>query len=346
MRDFPGSEVWGDKTEMATIKDVAKMAGVSISTVSYALNNNSKVSNHTKLKILEAARELNYQKNGIASDLKRNSTRTIALIVTDLAGPHYSELVKGIQEVTLSKGYDLLACSSMGEESSTAVKFLTEKRVDGAIVLAYNISEDIIMQSARKEFPIILLDRRVDNEFVVSIEVDNEEGCFMAAEYLIEQGHRDIAYVGGNALDRLHTMRVNGYESALRKHGLDGNRQLHQFGIFNRDNGYSMTKMLIAQGKLPTGIMYANDEMAIGGMKAFKEHGIKVPSDVSVIGFDDIELAQYVRPSLTTVMQPKYERGALAAHLLFQVLEGKEVDQLYKFPTQLVIRDSVQKREG
>ncbi|MBD2871642.1 LacI family DNA-binding transcriptional regulator [Paenibacillus arenilitoris] len=330
---------------MATIKDVARMAGVSISTVSYALNNNEKVSKETKRKILDAARQLNYQKNGIASDLKKTSTRTIALIVTDLSGPHYSELVKGIQEVALSKGYDLLACSSIGEEMSTAVKFLTEKRVDGAIVLAYNIGEDILNQSARKGFPIILLDRTADNDYVVSIEVDNEEGCFMAAEYLIEQGHRDIAYIGGKALDRLDFKRVEGYKNALRKHGLEERGQLHQFGYFNRDNGYSMTKMLIAQGNLPTGVMYANDEMAIGGLKAFKEHGIDVPADVSVIGFDDIELARYVRPALTTIMQPKYERGALAAHLLFQALEGKAVERYYKFPTQLVVRDSVQKIE-
>ncbi|CAM4330091.1 LacI family transcriptional regulator [Paenibacillus alkaliterrae] len=328
---------------MATIKDVAKMAGVSISTVSYALNNNTKVSNKTKQKIMEAVRQLNYQKNGLASDLKKSSTRTIAIIVTDLAGPYYAELVKGIQEVTLSKGYDLLACSSVGEETSTAVKFLTEKRVDGAIVLAYNISEDIIEQSARKEFPIILLDRKVDNEFVVSIEIDNEEGSYMAAEYLIEQGHRDIAYISGMAKSDLNFMRIRGYERALRTHGLDSKNRMHQFGHFNRDNGYSMTKMLITQGNLPSAIMYANDEMAIGGIKAFKEHGIKVPSDVSIIGFDDIELAQYVRPSLTTIMQPKYERGALAAHLIFQILEGKEVDSHYKFPTKLVLRDSVKK---
>ncbi|WP_054027114.1 LacI family DNA-binding transcriptional regulator [Bacillus sp. FJAT-28004] len=328
---------------MATIKDVAKMAGVSISTVSYALSNNTKVSNKTKQKIMEVARQLNYQKNGLASDLKKNSTRTIAIIVTDLAGPYYAELVKGIQEVTLSKGYDLLACSSVGEEMSTAVKFLTEKRVDGAIVLAYNISEEIINLSARKEFPIILLDRKVDSEFVVSIEVDNEAGTHRAAEYLIEQGHREIAYISGKPIGGLHAMRLRGYESALRKHGLDGKSRLHQFGVFDRDNGYNMTQMLIAQGNLPTAIMYANDEMAIGGINAFKEHGIKVPSDVSIIGFDDIELAQYVRPALTTVMQPKYERGALAAHLIFQIIEGKTIENYYNFPTKLVLRDSVKK---
>jgi LacI family transcriptional regulator len=330
---------------MATIKDIAKIAGVSISTVSYALNNDTKVSKKTKEKILNAARELNYQKNGIASDLKRNSTRTIALIVTDLAGPYYAELVKGVQEVTLSKGYDLLACSSLGGESSTAVKFLTEKRVDGAIVLAHNVSEEIIVQSARATFPIILLDRKADSEYVVSIEVDNEAGSYLAAQYLIQQGHRNIAYISGLAISELHFMRIHGYERALQEHGVEDKSRLHQFGTFNRENGYSMTKMLIAEGNLPSAIMYANDEMAIGGMVAFKEHGIKVPEEVSVIGFDDIELAQYVRPALTTIMQPKYERGALAAHLIFQILEGQEIQTYYKLPTQFVLRDSVAERK-
>ncbi len=329
---------------MATIKDIAKLAGVSISTVSYALNNDAKVRKRKKDKILAIARELNYQKNGIASDLKRSSTRTIALIVTDLAGPYYSELVKGIQEVTLSKGYDLLACSSVGGETSTAVKFLTEKRVDGAIVLAHNIGEDIIIQSARAKFPIILLDRKVDSDHVVSIEVDNEAGSHMAAEYLIKQGHRDIAYISGMAISELHFMRISGYERALQEHGLNSKNRLQQFGLFNRENGYSMTKMLIAQGKLSSAFMYANDEMAIGGIMAFKEHGIKVPEQVSVVGFDDIELAKYVRPALTTVMQPKYERGALAAHLIFQILEGQEIEPYYILPTQLVLRDSVSEK--
>lgn len=330
---------------MATIKDVARIAGVSISTVSYALNNSPKVSTKTRERILAIAREINYQKHGIASDLKRNSTNTIALIVTDLAGPHYSELVQGIQEVTLAKGYDLLACSSIGGDNSTAIKFLTEKRVDGAIILAHNIDDEMIISSARKEFPVVLLDRKVNSEFVVSIEVDNEQGSYMATEYLIKQGHREIAYIGGQSTTGLHVMRVRGFERALHEYGLDKANRIHRFGHFNRENGYSMTKMMIAQGNLPSAVVYANDEMAVGGIKAFREHGIKVPADVSVTGFDDIELAQYVRPALTTVLQPKYERGALAAHLIFQILEGQETEPYYLFPTQLVMRDSVTIKE-
>ncbi|MBD2846611.1 LacI family DNA-binding transcriptional regulator [Paenibacillus sp. IB182496] len=326
---------------MATIKDVAKLAGVSISTASYALNNSPKVSGKTKKKILEAARHLNYQKNGLASDLKRSSTRTIALIVTDLAGPFYAELVKGVQDVTLSKGYDLLACSSAGGEASTAIKFLTEKRVDGAIVLAHNIAAETIELSARPAFPVVVLDRKVDSDHVVSIEVDNEQGSYQAAGRLIDLGHREIAYIGGRAMGEVHGKRLDGYARALREHGLDAERRLHQSGHFDRDNGYRLTKMVIAQGHLPTAVMYANDEMAIGGIAAFKEQRIGVPEQVSVVGFDDIELAQYVRPALSTVLQPKYERGALAAHLIFQLLEGQEVERHYQFPTQFVSRDSV-----
>ena len=127
---------------------------------------------------MEAAQQLNYRKNGFASDLKRTKTNTIALILSDLAGPFYSELTKGVQEVSMTNGYDLIACSSQGGAESTAVKFLKEKRVDAAIILAHNISDDIIIQSARKGFPIILLDRQLSIDHVVQVEVDNHQGGY------------------------------------------------------------------------------------------------------------------------------------------------------------------------
>ena len=146
---------------MATIKDVAKLAGVALSTASYALSGDSKVSAKTKAKVLEAARELNYRKNGFAMDLKRSRTNTIALILTDLSGPYYSELIRSVQDVALANGYDLIACSSMGGRDSTAVRFLREKRVDGAIILAHNIHDDILVESAGHRFPIIVMDRQL-----------------------------------------------------------------------------------------------------------------------------------------------------------------------------------------
>jgi LacI family transcriptional regulator len=239
----------------------------------------------------------------------------------------------------------LIACSSIGGPNSTALKFLKEKRVDGAIVLANNISDEIIVESARERFPIVLLDRHLDGDFVINVEVDNYHGGFLATEYLIKNGHREIAYISGPPDSRDSDLRFEGYKKALRDNGLSYQSKWNISGDFTREGGYHATKMLIMQGNLPSAIFYANDEMAIGGLQVFEENGIKVPDEISVIGFDDIQLAQYVNPPLTTIRQPKYEMGALAVHLMFQVLNGQEVEKNYKLSTELVERQSVKKRE-
>lgn len=326
---------------MATIKDVAKLAGVAVSTASYALNNVNKVSPATMKKVQDAARELNYMKNGFASDLKRTKTNTIALILKDLSGPFYSELIKGVQEVTIRNGYDLIACSSVGGEQSTAVKFLKEKRVDGAIILAHNISDDIILDSAREGFPIVVLDRKIEHPFVYQVAVDNIHGGYLATEHLIEKGHREIAFVSGPINSQDNTMRFEGYQKALRHHEIPFQSKWKVHGEFTREGGYSATKMLIAQRDIPQAIFYANDEMAVGGLQAFKENKISVPNDISIIGYDDIQLSEYVNPPLTTIRQPKYEVGALAVHVVFQALAKEKVEQSYKLSTELIERYSV-----
>jgi len=330
---------------MTTIKDVAREAGVSISTASYALNGKGNISEATRAKVLEAARKLNYQKNGFATDLKRTSTRTIALILNDLSGPYYSELIRGVQETALEHGYDLIACSSFGGPESTAIKFLKEKRVDGVIVSAHSLPDERILESARKGFPIVVLDRFLQGDHIYNVLVDNEKGGYMATELLIRSGYRNIAYISGSTNSYDHQLRFNGYTQALQDYHLESPSKLNLSGKFTIDGGYMATKLLIAQRKLPEAVFYANDEMAIGGLKAFQEAGIKVPDDISVIGFDDIVLAEYVNPPLTTVRQPKYEAGALAAHLIMQLLEGQEIEHEYMLPTELVVRKSCKLKE-
>lgn len=329
---------------MATIKDVAKLSGVAVSTASYALNNSKKVSEETRQRVLAAAKQLNYQKNGLASDLKRTSTNTIALILSDLSGPYYSELIKGVQDVTSTNGYDLIACSSIGGVQSTAVKFLKEKRVDGVIILAHNISDETILESAREGFPIVVLDRGIKSDYVTQIEVDNVHGALVATEHLIENGSRDIAFISGPYNSHDNELRFQGFREALNKHGIEYKSKWKVSGGFTREGGYQATKMLIAQRDVPQAIFYANDEMAIGGLQALNEKNISVPGDISIIGFDDIQLSEYVSPPLTTMRQPKYEAGALAVHLIFQMLMKEEVDSYYKLTTELIERDSVKSR--
>lgn len=326
---------------MATIKDVAKLAGVALSTASYALNGDSKVSTKTRDKVLEAARQLNYRKNGFAMDLKRSRTNTIALILTDLSGPYYSELIRSVQDVALSHGYDLIACSSMGGQESTAVKFLREKRVDGAIVLAHNITNDILFESASLRFPIVVMDRETTGEGLINVRVDGEQGGYTATRYLIERGHRRIAYISGPSNSYDNSLRYQGYQRAMREAGLEEQSKWRLSGNFIREGGYNATKMMMMQGELPSAIFYGNDEMAIGGIKALEEGRFSVPQDVSVIGFDDIQLAEYLSPPLTTIHQPMHELGSLAGHLLFQMLDGEEVNDSYKLMIELTERNSV-----
>lgn len=328
---------------MATIKDVAKLAGVALSTASYALSGDSRVSSKTRSKVLEAARQLNYRKNGFAMDLKRSRTNTIALILTDLSGPYYSELIRSVQEVALTNGYDLIACSSMGGRDSTAVKFLREKRADGAIILAPNIRDEVLIETSGPQFPIVIMDRPLCSEYLVNVLVDGEQGGYTATRYLIENGHRQVAYISGSADSYDNHLRYQGYLRALAEAGLEEQSKWRLSGNFVREGGYNATKMMIMQGALPSAVFYGNDEMAIGGLKAFEESGVSVPDDVSVIGYDDIQLAEYVNPPLTTIRQPKSEAGSLAAHLLFQILSGESVKQSYMLTTEMMERASAGK---
>ncbi|MNO21612.1 Ribose operon repressor [compost metagenome] len=330
---------------MATIKDVAKLAGVALSTASYAMSGDSKVSAKTREKVLEAARQLNYQKNGFAMDLKRSRTNTIALILTDLSGPYYSELIRSIQDVALSNSYDLIACSSMGGKDSTAVRFLLEKRVDGAIVLAHNITDEILQAAGSLRFPIVVMDRLIAGEGLINVVVDGELGGYSATRYLIEKGHEHIAYISGPANSYDNALRYKGFQRAMQEAGLEEKTKWKLSGGFIREGGYKSTKMMLMQGELPTAVFYANDEMAVGGMKALEEGGISVPDDISVIGFDDIQLAEYIQPPLTTIRQPMYESGSLAGHLLFQMLNGDTVNDFYKLKIELVERKSVLPRK-
>ncbi|MGG4342630.1 LacI family DNA-binding transcriptional regulator [Paenibacillus lautus] len=328
---------------MATIKDVAKLAGVALSTASYALSGDSRVSSKTRSKVLDAARQLNYRKNGFAMDLKRSRTKTIALILTDLSGPYYSELIRSVQEVALTNGYDLIACSSIGGRDSTAVKFLREKRADGAIILAPNIRDEVLIETSGPQFPIVVMDRPLSSEYLVNVLVDGEQGGYTATRYLLENGHRHVAYISGSSDSYDNHLRYQGYLRALAEAGLEEQSKWRLSGNFVREGGYNATKMMIMQGSLPSAIFYGNDEMAIGGLKAFEESGISVPDDVSVIGYDDIQLAEYVNPPLTTIKQPKSEAGSLAAHLLFQILGGESVKQSYMLTTEMMERASAGK---
>jgi LacI family transcriptional regulator len=213
--------------------------------------------------------------------------------------------------------------------------------VDGAIILAHNISDAIALEAAKQSFPLVVLDRRIDHEYIFQVEVDNTAGAKQATEFLITRGHRQIAYISGPPNARDNKLRYQGFRQALEDYHLSPYPKWEIASDFTREGGYRAVKLLIAQRDLPQAVFFANDEMAIGGLQAFRENQIQVPEDISIIGFDDIQLSEYLSPPLTTVRQPKYEAGSLASHLIFRLLDGEQVDHHYKLMTDIVERKSV-----
>ncbi|GKX28911.1 LacI family transcriptional regulator [Vallitalea longa] len=329
---------------MATIKDVAKLAGVSISTVSYALNNTGYVSTEKKEKVLKAAMKLNYRPDSNAKNLKSKKKNLIGLILSELHGPFYSEFIKGVQEEVLSYEYDLVSISSSGGLKSTAVRFLKENRTDGMIVFDHHMYEDLIKNAADANMPIVLINQHIKHKYVMSVMVDNIAASYDAVEYIISQGYKKIGYLGGFPLSYADKKRFKGYCDALNDHKIEYIPQFYYQGNFTKEGGYKAAKLMILQNKIPDALFSANDEMAIGAMQAFHESKIIVGKDIGIVGFDDIELAQYVNPSLTTVRQSMYEMGILATKSIFNAMNGQFQEEPIMMKTELIIRESCKKQ--
>jgi LacI family transcriptional regulator len=319
---------------MVTIKDVARKAGVSISTASYALNHDPRVKSDTKERILQVAKELNYYPSGAARNLKMKKKFTIGMCISDFGGPVYHEFLTGVHKELLNHGYNLIVTSGKSAE-----RLLLERQIDAAIINDIHISDEILLMVCNESFPIIVLDRHLNHEHIHELMVENETLAYEMTKHLIEQGYQTIGYLGGsiNSFDNLH--RFKGFIKAIEEAGLS--TEYYYQGDFTKESGYQLVKSLIEtkQG-LPRAFFAGNDEMAIGAMEALKEANIKIPMDVAVAGFDDIELAKYYHPSLTTVRIDRFKLGKHIAKQLMQIINQEDLDQTIPTPAQLVIRES------
>lgn len=326
---------------MATIRDVAERAGVSISTVSIALKHDPRVKESTRKRIAAVAQSLGYRPNGIARDLKMQQTQTIAIFLHDLGGPFYSELVSGVQDVALSYGYSPIVACSVGGRGVALDRLLLEGRVDGAIILDHHIEEDFIRKVAGHKLPIVLLDRDIEGcPDVYRVTSDHAGGAYGATRHLLENGYRKIAFVGGPSVSEDGQLRFRGYVRAMQSFGFEIDKSFIIPGNFTEQSGYEAGLTLILRQQTPDAVFAGNDEMAIGILRAFSERLIRVPEDIALVGFDDIRLTQYTFPTLTTVHQPMYELGTVAAQILFRVFDGEQMIDPMILETWLVVRDS------
>ncbi|WP_336775700.1 LacI family DNA-binding transcriptional regulator [Paenibacillus sp. MMO-58] len=312
---------------MVSIKDIARQAGVSISTVSYALNGNPKVTEETTARILAVASELNYVPNAAARSLKRRETKIIGVFLTDFSGAFYGDLLQGMKEVLSVKGYDLIVCS--GKQSH---RMLPERLIDGAIILDETFDSKELASYAERGHKLVVLDRELNHANVNQVLLDNKAGAALAIEYLLEQGHRKLYAITGPRGSFDSKQRLAAATQVVDRSS-DASLTVIE-GDFNKSSGEHAAARLVADGIIsstgePAAIFCFNDEMAIGMCHYLQRNhpDIFIGRDLHLIGFDNLELASFMHPRLATIDYSKRKWGAIAAEQLLRLIAGQEVEQ-------------------
>jgi LacI family transcriptional regulator, galactose operon repressor len=332
----------GSRRRRPTIYDVARLAGVSTATVSRALNATGQVAEEKRLAIDAAVEQLGYRPNTIARSLVTRATQTIALLLPDITNPFYAELVTGIQALTSERDYTMLLCTTGfdPEQEERYLRLLHAKHVDGALVDGLVLPAERIARFVEDGFPIVCLDRDISSPAVPLVQVDNRMGARIATEHLLALGHRRIAHITG-APARISDQRTLGYESALATAGVQADPALVAPGGFTETGGHDAMTALLAVAPELTAVFAANDLSAIGAMNAIVGSGRSVPGDVSIVGFDDLRLARYTSPPLTTVRQPADVIARHSTELLLGMIAGQRPRQMHQlFAPELILRSS------
>jgi len=332
--------------KQVTIRDIAKIAGVSEATVSVAINGKPGVSDSVREKIIKIAKKINYQPNEVARQLITRKAKTIGMIVKDIANPFYSEITHAIEDYIYKKGYSLLLVSSneLHDKEVGAVNLLRRKQVSGLIIvpLLYNVNLDHIKMLSDIGLPHVLISPPVKEIRSNYIYNDDLGGAKEATKHLINKGYKKIGFACGPNTSISSKMRLDGYKEALIESGLEVNNSTIFLCGATIKSGISLTNKILNNKniKIDALICY-NDLVAIGVLVELRRFNYHVPKDLAVVGFDNIEVTEVLNPSLTTVNIPKYEIGLQAIKLLFNIIESKEnrYNQIV-LPTKLVIRDS------
>ncbi|MFH0766542.1 MAG: LacI family DNA-binding transcriptional regulator [Bacillota bacterium] len=318
---------------MTTIKDVAKQAGVSISTASYALNNLPNVHPDTRKRIIDVAKELNYHPNGNARNLKTKRTGNIGVFIYGFSGPIFSDVLEGIRQKLQENNFNIIVSSGI---SST--NLLQERQVDGAIIFDVQLSDDILLNYASYGLPLYVLDRELHGKNIYSSVIDNEGLVYQFITQMINKGYRDLAYLSGPSVAFNNNHRYEGFKTALK----DNHIEHHQFLAcdFTIQGGYSAGKKLLTQPNKPRFVYCANDESAIGFIQALREGGLKVPSDIAVAGFDNIYMGEFITPKLTTIGIDHILWGKQVAGAIIDIVAHQKVSDIGHPKGSIIMRDS------
>lgn len=329
---------------MVSIKDVARQAGVSVSTVSHVINQTRFVAPDTRANVERAIAALGYQPSSLARALKMKRTHTIGMLVTNSTNPFFAEVVHGVEEGCYRNNFSLILCNSGDEPERQEAYLVTlvQKRIDALLVMTTN-NDPVFYRKldALKDLPKVILDSEPGLD-VCTIGDDSVLGGRMAAEFLISQGFENIGCLTGPEGHPRSRDRYRGYRSAMQAAGLAINPDWIQPGELNALGGYQAMGRIMQGRTRPDALFAFNDLMAMGAYRSIMEHGLAIPGDISVIGYDDLEIAGYVMPPLTTVRQPSFDLGLKAAEVLIEHLENKTyMPSVIQLNPELIIRESV-----
>ena len=330
---------------MATsIKDVAKMAGVSIATVSRVLNDIDVVNEDTKEKVLNAIKELGYRPNIIARSLKTQRTKTIGILIPDISSQFYPEIVRGAEDVANIYDYNVILCNSDFdvEKEKEYLRVLREKMVDGVIYMSSSLNNEILDLINELDLKTILVETKDSQGLFPSVTIDNVTATYEGTKYLIERGLKKLAFIGvDSSTINAWGERYIGFEKALKEAKVSVDKNLVHFDTLKVKSGIEGAEQFVKSKKKFEAIVCASDEIAMGAINTLRENGIKVPEDVSVIGFNNNYAASIFYPKITTISQPSYDMGSVAMRMLIKLLNKKELgERHFVLGHELIKRDS------
>jgi len=333
---------------MATIKDVAALAGISYTTVSHVVNKTRPVSEEVRLKVEAAIKSLDYVPSAVARSLKAKTTATIGLLVPNSLNPYFAELARGIEDYCERNGYCVILCNSDDnpDKQRSYLRVLLEKRIDGLIVASAGGDSGLAQGLAGVKTPMVIVDRGLEGVDADLVRIDHEYGAYLATRHLLELGHRDIATIGGPASTSVAQMRQAGFARALKEAGVEVAPSRMLESDFTSTGGYNAASILLERTP-PSAIFAGNDMIGIGVLRAAAERNVRVPAELSVIGFDDIQMSRYVYPALTTVGQSILQLGEMAAEVLLRRIATPDLatDQRIVTPS-IVLRESTAPLSG
>ncbi len=326
------------------IKDVARRANVSISTVSRVINDSKPVSDEIKKRVFDIIEETGYVPNPVARSLVMKKSRLIGIIVPDIANYYTGELLNAFEEIAKTYDYEVILCNTYGDvqQELRYLKLLESKQVEGIVFLSFKWDEAHQSFFERCSLPVVLVNRFATNDRIFSVAIDHYKAVYEMTCHMAERGHKDFMLIrNGETVDVFGPDQLEGFKKALEDSGLDYHEDQVRSGYFQANDAYKAVEEMLRLGKKPTAIITTTDDMAVGAINALVDNGIKVPEEVSVTGFYDTTLATLYRPKLTTIQHPIYDIGAIAIRMIIKKIDGQEIEEKHvRLPHGIIFRES------